>query len=190
MLPLDDKKRYIITLILLLITISIILNNHFETNSLAPGIQVVKNSDDIAYQILSHLRTIPTISGSVKLNLWEKSLIVIFVFDIGDCGVCLARVDQIVTLIDSLSQKIDLGLICVGKCITPALLKRFIIASPKPCPVLLDTSKTSFSLFEPTPQIIIIDRRRNISLVKGIITANRVTDQFRNKLKSMILNGW
>lgn len=187
----NDKMRLGLAFLFLLVAGSVYWYGHSDRNKLAPGFRKSFGAATLMDQLLSHWRELPLANGEVSANLWECPVIVTFVFNVSDCALCLARVDELVTFVDSLADQINVGLLCVGISYKTALLDHYLAVSPKSCPVLRDTC-TASDIWDggATPQIIIIDRRDGITLARGLVSARKVTGQFLNKLRGMIVKGW
>ena len=188
-----DKVKAGLSIIFLIIAAVVYLAAQLGHTKNAPIFRYSEEPDSYAKKLLTHWRTLPVIHGEMEKNIWERQVLVAFIFSMSNCGICLPRVHECVTYADSLIKKnnINIGLFCVGISQNPILLDRYVTASPKPFPVLGETG----SSIEPfdygyTSKIIVIDRRYGLAVAETIIGKGQVPRRLRNEFKTMITNGY
>ena len=186
-----DYIKITLTLIFLIIAAIVYWAGRSHPTTLAPGFKKIGNSTSRADELITNWQSLPVIHGEIKEDFWDREVIVSFVFDMTDCAVCLPRMHEYISFTDSLVNNYNIGLLCVGFSNPSILLERYIRVSPKPCPVLRENDISKKELhYRYTPKVIIIDKRKNISIVERLINSTSLSRRFLNKYMKMILEGW
>ena len=116
-------------------------------------------------------------------------MIAVLVFSVNDCGPCLARMGEMVAIVDSIGKNdSQIRLVCVAINSSSTLLRRYLLVSQKPCPILVDkTLGVASTSFDYTPQLFVVDRRdQKAKISRAKINARKISPEFRYRL-SMVL---
>lgn len=185
----NQKLIALLAALFLLLTFSFSYLLFQKIKSLQSGLKVYYNAPNLARECLSYWQKMNLISGNIPLDFWEKPVIVAFVFDISDCGICLARLDEVIDFVDSLIKGSNVALVAIARSQSHKRLIHYLSVAPKPIPVLIDTSvETALWFYNATPQIIIINRYKSPKVAVGLISAGIIRKKFLNHLIKIIFS--
>lgn len=187
-----NKKTYFLAFLLSALAVFIYWIGERQEATRIDGFERLEDDELFWSQILPVWRSLPGINGTEYKNLLDGEVIAVFVFSINDCGPCLARMNEMVAIIDSIGKNDhQIGLTCVAVNSSIDLLRRYLLVSPKPCPILVDTTLgVASTSFDYTPQLFIIDRRDQKAIIsRAKINARKISPEFRYHLSMALRNG-
>lgn len=108
----ENLIAFFAILFFIILTVSFSYSLFNKRKNAQVGLKVHKSAGNLVCQCLSHWQELDLISGNMSLNFWQKPVIVACVFNIEDCGICLARVDELIAFLDSITKNIEADKYC------------------------------------------------------------------------------
>lgn len=185
-MKLKEKNRYKISIILLIISLVLFISSGFwRTTQIYKTIKIPEMEIET---LIQHWVKLPVIQNQIPTGFWEKKVILVFIFSMTDCSICLPRVDQLVNYSDSLKNILDFNILCIGISKNKRILERYLLVAKKPCPVIYeDQSKIEYD-YGRTPQFMLIDRRNTLKIYKGFIPKKNLKKINFSELRLLLEN--
>lgn len=190
-MSINDRIKYKISFILLVTSLVVYISSRnwsSDTINNIPIFKNIENPDSLAKELISHWKELSIVQGNISTDFWSKNIIV-FIFNMHSCSICLPRVDEIFDFVISQNDSSNYKILCVGISKNQKILNRYLLVSPKSCPVMMEELLVPKKFdYGSVPQIIIIDRREKIKVSKGLVPKTNLSEQYFSQLKLLLKN--